>query len=241
MTVNIYDMADTWNAGGTTFTAIKMNVTDTASASASLLFDLQVGGTSKLAVDKAGSIKWGATASFPALRRTSAQLDVILADDSAFTHISALQFNTPGGSVFNDTTLYLNNDTTARIQFGSAGDPTLIRDASNVLAQRNGVNAQITRGYRTFTDASNYERWALQSGAGYFEWAAETAGTGTDDIDLRLTPAGTGMLDLRNIKISVTSSNLATLGNAIASAAPARWIGIKATGVNYVIPVWATI
>ena len=35
----IYDLADTWNASGTTFTAIKMNVTDTASATASLLMD----------------------------------------------------------------------------------------------------------------------------------------------------------------------------------------------------------
>lgn len=51
---NIYNMADTWNAGGTTFTAIKMNVTDTSSAAASLLMDLQVGGTSKCNVDKTG-------------------------------------------------------------------------------------------------------------------------------------------------------------------------------------------
>ena len=41
-------MTDTWNDGATTFNAIKMNVTDTASASGSLLFDLQVGGASKL-------------------------------------------------------------------------------------------------------------------------------------------------------------------------------------------------
>lgn len=52
----IYDMADTWNAGGTTFTAIKMNVTDTASAAASLLMDLQVGGIKKFEVSKIGSL-----------------------------------------------------------------------------------------------------------------------------------------------------------------------------------------
>ena len=53
---NIYDMADTWNAGATTFTAIKMNVTDTASATASLLMDLQVGGVSKLRITKGGML-----------------------------------------------------------------------------------------------------------------------------------------------------------------------------------------
>jgi hypothetical protein len=50
----IYNMVDTWNAGATTFSAIKMNVTDTASAAGSLLMDLQVGGTSRFRVTKAG-------------------------------------------------------------------------------------------------------------------------------------------------------------------------------------------
>ena len=52
--VQIDSMTDTWNAGGTTFNAIKMNVTDTASAAASKLIDLQVGGNTKANVTKAG-------------------------------------------------------------------------------------------------------------------------------------------------------------------------------------------
>lgn len=44
----------TWNSGGTTFTHLKANVTDTASAAASLLIDLQVGGASKFSVTKGG-------------------------------------------------------------------------------------------------------------------------------------------------------------------------------------------
>lgn len=54
-TQNIFDLTDTWNAGATTFTAVKMNVTDTASAAASALFDLQVGAASKFKVDKTGT------------------------------------------------------------------------------------------------------------------------------------------------------------------------------------------
>jgi hypothetical protein len=50
----IYDLTDTWNAGGTTFNAIRMNVTDTASAAASKLITLQVGGSERFGVDKAG-------------------------------------------------------------------------------------------------------------------------------------------------------------------------------------------
>lgn len=65
----LYDLTDTWNAGGTTFTAVKMNVTDTASAAGSLLMDLQVGGVSKFSVTKAGVVA-GATLSSPTLSGT---------------------------------------------------------------------------------------------------------------------------------------------------------------------------
>ncbi len=52
----ILDLSQTWNAGAVTFTGLKLNVTNTASAAASLLMDLQVGGASKAYVDKAGQI-----------------------------------------------------------------------------------------------------------------------------------------------------------------------------------------
>jgi hypothetical protein len=44
----------TWNNGGVTFTNLFSNVTDTASASSSLLFDFQVGGSSKGSLRKDG-------------------------------------------------------------------------------------------------------------------------------------------------------------------------------------------
>lgn len=46
----IFDLAQTWNNGAVTFTADKINVTNTASAAASLLIDRQVGGVSKFKV-----------------------------------------------------------------------------------------------------------------------------------------------------------------------------------------------
>lgn len=49
-------LAPVWNAGATTFTGLKVNVTDTASASGSLLMDLQVGGTSRASVKKDGGV-----------------------------------------------------------------------------------------------------------------------------------------------------------------------------------------
>jgi len=52
----LLDFAQTWNAAGVTFTGLKFNVTDTASAAASLLIDLQVATVSKFKVDKAGAM-----------------------------------------------------------------------------------------------------------------------------------------------------------------------------------------
>jgi len=52
---SMLDLAGTWNTTGTP-TALKLNVTDTASNAASLLMDLQVGGTSRFRVTKAGSV-----------------------------------------------------------------------------------------------------------------------------------------------------------------------------------------
>lgn len=46
----------TWNNAGVAFTGISLNVTDTASAAASLLLNLLVGGLSKFKVDKGGVV-----------------------------------------------------------------------------------------------------------------------------------------------------------------------------------------
>lgn len=59
-TMNIFDLVDTWGDAAVNFTAIKMNVTNTASAAGSLLLDLQVGGASKFNIDKAGNVNAGA-------------------------------------------------------------------------------------------------------------------------------------------------------------------------------------
>ena len=52
---SLIDLAGTWNTSGTP-TAIKLNVTDTASNAASLLMDLQVGGVSTVKITKSGTI-----------------------------------------------------------------------------------------------------------------------------------------------------------------------------------------
>lgn len=58
----VLDLSQTWNSGATTFTGAKLNVTDTASAAASELLALQVGGTNKFSIAKSGQLNLAYTA-----------------------------------------------------------------------------------------------------------------------------------------------------------------------------------
>ena len=50
----IINLSQTWNNAATTFTGLKLNVTNTASAAGSNLLNLQLGGSNKFTVDVAG-------------------------------------------------------------------------------------------------------------------------------------------------------------------------------------------
>src|SRR5689334_13005696 len=54
-----------WNSGGTVFNAIKMSVTNTASAAGSKLLNLLVGGVSKFSVDASGNVVMTGNLSLP--------------------------------------------------------------------------------------------------------------------------------------------------------------------------------
>jgi hypothetical protein len=56
---------------------------------------------------------------------------------------------------------------------------TILRDAANTLALRNGTNAQTFNVYGTFTDASNYERGFVRWNSNIFQVGHAAAGTGT--------------------------------------------------------------
>ena len=90
----LLDLSQTWNNAGVTFTGLKFNVTDTASASGSLLMDLQVGGTSKFSVNKFGRVIIGddlhansavSVTDNAGLFKLGASSDVVLARDAANT------------------------------------------------------------------------------------------------------------------------------------------------------------
>ena len=191
--VPISNMTATWTDSGTTYTAVKMNVTDTASNAASLLMDLQVGGTSKFNVAKSGFITF--------------------AGHRMYSDAAAICFTNSS----NVTTLISRTDYTlvpqaASIGWGNltsfASDLSLARDAANTLAQRNATNAQAFRVYNTYTDASNYERGFIKWNANVLEIGAESAGTGTPRNVLIKSNSGVLTLNDGNSAMVLTSGDL---------------------------------
>jgi hypothetical protein len=186
-----------WSTSGT---GLGVNA---ASGFAGNLLDLQVNGSSGLSVN----IPTGSQAllSIPALT-TSHQAGVFV------TNVIRFGWNDGG---FNGAQIssagVLGWSSQANPAKDQVVDVRLARDAANTLAQRNAANAQTFRCYGTFTDASNYVRAALSSTSTAVTLAAETAGTGADDIPLNLTAAGTGTIKVNSVAEVVVSSTVAGL------------------------------
>lgn len=178
------DISETWDNASATFTALRLNVTDTASNAASLLMDLRVGGASKFSVSKSGK--------------------VIFTQDNSLPTLVSSASNTSGfGSISGDPTIWGNGTSIIRfngnqvsvavpVSLGattSAPDVYLRRDAAGVLALSNTTNAQTFRITET-TDAglTNYSRLSFQTQAGNHLIRTEAGGTGT----LRTLQVGSG-------------------------------------------------
>lgn len=169
-----FEYTQTWNNAGVTFTGLRVNVTNTASASASLLQDWQVGGTSMAAVTRAGTINCGDASGFNAAGinlRFGSGVGAIINVNGA--NLAALSFGT-GTATIATQTFALTSGVT------SSPDIFFQRDAAATLAQRNGTNAQTFRIYNTYTDASNYERGGLSWSSNVLRIAIENAGTGSE-------------------------------------------------------------
>lgn len=219
---DIFAMVDTWNNGATTFAAIKMNVTDTASAAGSLLMDLQIGGVSKFKVTKGGGATLSAplliadgTAGTPAFAFAS-RTDVGFWLDTAAT--SEMCFGRTGsfGGRLNSGGIVITSSGAVAFTItdtqGSAADTLLWRDGPGIIAQRNSTNAQAFRLSNSHTDASNYER-------GGFDWKA-TANT----MRIRSEAAGTGTVRI------IAIDGFSKAGAAVAGDIPSgSWAMVRDT------------
>lgn len=175
-----FTITQTWNDAGVTFNGLLVNVTDTASAAASLLADLQVGGSSKFKVSKAGvataavavnvpagsaatpSVQIGSSSTGWYSSATDSIIDLSISGTQAmrasangfFYATSAGRFVVSSGGSFTFS---------SGVAGGDGEDVKLYRDAAGTIAQRDGTNAQTHNHYDTYTSATDYHRLAIKT------------------------------------------------------------------------------
>jgi len=187
-TTPLLNLTGTWNTTGVA-TGLKLNITDTASNASSLLMDLQVGGTSRLSLTKAAVLTLSPPNSSSIGGTQNAVGTGFFFRGDYFPHIS-----TAGSIAYHigpaNNSQFLNGiGFASSLTVGSTtADTYLTRDAANTLALRNGTNAQTSRIYGTFTDASNGRRLDITSTTGgVFTLTATGNGTGATGNLLKLT------------------------------------------------------
>jgi hypothetical protein len=178
----LIDATQTWNSAGTVFTGMRLNVTDTASNASSLLMDLRVGGSSRIAINKNSSItvsRSGNTAVITDTQRSHCVgfPDGNLALGTSSTFLAGISIRDLGCTVASSQGFHWNS---AAGLSGGTPHASLMSDSANTLAQRNWAgNAQTFRIYNTFTDSSNYERGKLEWSSNVLRIGTEKAGTGS--------------------------------------------------------------
>jgi hypothetical protein len=167
---SILNLEQTWNTSGTP-TAIKLNVTDTASNANSLLMDLEVSGLNRFSISKNGLTTIGApdtAVPFHLIKLVKqygdcgftvgggARLDIL-----SYGNAVASFFSSSGGAAIAGDTFRIGTNL------------LLNRDADNIFAQRNGVNPQTFRLYNTYTSGTHFERLNLR-------WSSNEVKIGTE-------------------------------------------------------------
>jgi hypothetical protein len=213
-TTSLLNLSGTWNTTGVA-KGILLNITDTASSSSSLLADFQVGGTSQYQFSKNPA----AGANTPGIKIGGLATGFSSANSSLYAIVNGtaiMSFITSSGPA---ATQYSFTSSVS-----SAGaDAFLYRDgAANTIAQRNGTNAQTTRIYGTYTDASNGRRLDITSTTGgIFTLTATGNGTGASGNLLKLT---------QPILLPSSSVTLATNGDLAFEATSNSVITIRYRG-----------
>jgi len=221
MAQSLDNLSRTWSDAGTTFTAIKYDITDSGSGVNSLLMDLRVGSASKFKVTKSGrvdvpngsvtnvSMSYGPGFSNYGLAWTPSGGGHALVNvagsqgKQSLTTFGVVSFNT-GYYGFCDNA---NSE-------GGFVDLTLFRDAANTLAQRNGANGQTFRLYGTYTDATiAFERFFIEapSAAGAAVKLGTQKGTGASARALEFQTDGTTRLTISATANIVTVEELRAL------------------------------
>jgi hypothetical protein len=202
-----------WSTSGTGFGV------NAASGFAGNLLDLQVNGTSQARISNTGFLfSQGSLAGVPGTTNWDVAIGpgygVTLRDTQKLAWASGLATLT--------------------------ADLTLFRDAAGTLAQRNSTNAQTSRLYNTYTDASNYERLSTTWSSNVCYTKPENAGTGSARIYVPVT-GSTTVASLPSASTAgagarafVTDANATTFLSTVAGGG-ANKVPVVSDGTNWLI------
>ena len=223
--VPVLNATQTWNNAATTFTGIKLNVTDTTSAAASLLMDVQQNGTSIFKIVKSS-----------AAIITNANASFTFATNSVVFGATRQIYLTPGGGwpIYIDSSVGIGIvQNSGTFTFGVSNDLILSRkaardlqlgaaDAATALAQTIGVQSVVAG--TSNTNGANFTiRGSQGTGTGVggsilFQTApAGGAGTAQNALVTQVTVAGSGGTTLTEV---VGASALTLTGATQTTAVP---------------------
>jgi hypothetical protein len=227
----VLDLTQTWNNAAVTFNGIKLNVTSTASATASKLLDLQVGGTTKFNVRKSGHVTVEATTGI-----TSSNWTYITGSD---------KYDQTGGIAIRNGQLQI----AANLAFGwsSTSDPAgnSARGYLDVLSTglwrfTCSTSPGTIQLHNTYTDTSNYERISLTWSSNVCYLKPENAGTGSARLFVPVTGSTTvGSLPAAatagaGARSFVTDANATTFLSTVAGGG-ANKVPVVSDGTNWLI------
>ena len=230
----IIDAAQTWNSGGVTFTAFKFNITDTASASGSLLMDLQVGGSSQFSISKSGATQWKASGSLQvyAKARSGSAIGFFSNGDVGF-----FDAQLGGISVRNVASIGFspNSDVT------TAGSDTLLtrRAAANLRLGSTDAAAPVAQ---TLSVQSVVAGTTNTAGANLTITGSQGTGTGAGgSIVFQVAPAGSSGSAQNALATALTidSTSLATFAGDVGLYSSGR-VRIGASSVNWQVSLSTT-
>lgn len=189
-TTKSFSLTPTWNTSGAP-TAFFVNVANTTSHADAVLADIQIDSVSKLKIPKLGNL---------ILSRVYTTALPTIGDGSGGLGFSGGSTFFASSSISNAAIYYLGIQVSSTLGIGFAAgaadsgglETAWFRVSNGVIAQRGGATAQTYQVYGAYTDSSNYVRASLSSSTTAVTLAAETAGTGDDNINLILNSAGTG-------------------------------------------------
>lgn len=201
--IKVLDAKTTWNAGGVTFTGILLNVTDTASAAASLLADLQVGGVSKFKVQKDGLVTTGGAVVLPADPTTALQAATKQYVDNAAQAKAAT--GSGAGNYSTTSATYVDVDAT---------------NLAPSLTAPTGYTILVVAAMRVDSPADG-SFIALVDSAGAVRDEAVVGGSLNENISLLAQVAGNGASQTFKLRFrSVTSTQTTTIQNSSGTLRP---------------------